>query len=57
MIILAKNLYLTKHSKYINITYYYIRDLQEYKQASVLYILTAEMAANRFSKLLSKKVF
>ena len=57
MITLAKNLYLTKRSKHIDIIYYYICDLQEHKRASVLYVLTTEMAADGFSKPLPKKIF
>ena len=56
-IALAKNPHLTKRSKHIDIAYYYIRDLQERKRASVSYVLTTEMVANRLLKPLSKKVF
>jgi len=57
VIALAKNLHLTECSKHIDIIYYFIRDLQECKRASITYVLTAEIAANRFSKPLSKKAF
>ena len=57
MITLAKNPYLTERLKYIDIAYYFIRDLQERKRASVTYVPTAEMAADGFSKPLPKKIF
>ena len=56
-IALAKNPYLTERSKYINIVYHFIRDLQERKRASVTYILTAKIAANGLLKPLLKKTF
>ena len=51
-IALAKNPYLTKRSKYIDITYYYIRDLQERRRASISYILTVEIVANSVTILI-----
>src|SRR6266536_182439 len=57
VIALAKNPYLTKYSKHIDIAYHFIRDLQERKRASVTYMPTAEMAADGFSKPLPKKIF
>src|SRR6266536_5596928 len=56
-ITLVKNLHLTERSKHIDITYHFIRDLQERKRASVTYVLTAEMATDGFLKPLSKKAF
>jgi len=56
-IALAKNPHLTERLKHIDITYYFIRDLQERKRASVTYMPTTEMTADGFLKLLSKKAF
>ena len=56
-IALAKNPHLTECSKHIDIVYHFIRDLQERKRASVIYVPTAEMAADGFLKPLSKKAF
>src|SRR6266536_5393874 len=56
-IALSKNPHLTERSKHIDIVYHFIHDLQERKRASVTYMPTAEMAADRFSKPLSKKAF
>ncbi len=56
-IILVKNPYLYKRSKYIDISYYYIRDLKERKKIKIIYVLTTEIVANRFTKLLKRIVF
>ena len=53
-ITLAKNPYLTKRLKYINILYHFIRDLQECQRVDIKYILTAQMAADGFTKPLAK---
>ena len=52
-----KNLYLYKRSKYIDISYYYIRDLKERKKIKIIYVLTTEIIANGFTKLLKRIVF
>ncbi len=46
-----------KRSKYIDISYYYIRDLEERKKIKIIYVLTTEIVANRFTKLLKRVVF
>ncbi len=56
-IILAKNPYLYKRSKYIDISYYYIRDLKERKKIKIIYVLITEIVANRFTKLLKRIIF
>ncbi len=44
-------------SKHIDISYYYIRDLEERKKIKITYVLTIEIVANRFTKLLEQVVF
>ncbi len=56
-IILVKNPYLYKRSKYIDISYYYIRDLKERKKIKIIYVLTTEIVANGFTKLLKRIIF
>ena len=56
-ITLAKNPYLYERSKYINISYYYIRDLKEQKKIKIIYVLTTEIVANGFTKLLERVIF
>jgi uncharacterized pyridoxal phosphate-containing UPF0001 family protein len=56
-IALAKNLYLTKRSKHIDISYHYIKDLQEQKKVNIKYILIDYIAADRFAKPLGKILF
>ncbi len=46
-----------KRSKYIDISYYYIRDLEEQKKIKIIYVLTTEIVANRFTKLLEQVAF
>ena len=48
---LVKNPYLYKWSKYINVCYYYIRDLAEKKKLEIEYVPITEMPANRLTKL------
>ncbi len=55
--VLAKNPYLYKRSKYINISYYYIRDLKERKKIKITYVLKMKMVANGFTKLPKRIVF
>jgi hypothetical protein len=54
---LTENLYFYKQSKYIAIVYYFIRDLVEIQKAQVIYIPTAEIIADRITKLLQKVAF
>lgn len=56
-IALAKNPHLTERSKHIDISYHFIRDLQERKRADISYVPTAEMAADGLSKPLARKAF
>ena len=53
VIVLTKNLYLTKRSKYINISYYYVYDLQEKKRVDLKYVSIDEIAADGLSKPLA----
>jgi len=55
--VLVKNSYLYKRSKYIDISYYYIRDLKEQKRIKITYILITEIVADGFTKLLKQVVF
>ena len=57
ILVLVKNLYLYKQSKYIDIQYYYIQNLEVYKQIIVSYILTTSIVADRITKLLDKIAF
>ena len=49
---LAKNLYLYERSKYINIYYYFIRDLIEKGKVDIKYINIVEMIVDGLTKLL-----
>ncbi len=57
MIVLVKNLYLYKRLKYIDISYYYIRDLKKQKKIKITYISITEIVANEFTKLLKRVIF
>jgi len=48
---------LYKRLKYIDISYYYIRDLEEQKKIKITYVPTTEIVADRFTKLLKRVVF
>jgi hypothetical protein len=54
---LVKNLYLHKRSKYINICYYYIRNLSEKKRIQITYVLIKFMFANGLTKLFERVAF
>jgi hypothetical protein len=54
---LVKNPYLYKQSKYINICYYYIRDLAKKSKLDIIYILIVDIATDRFTKPLARIVF
>jgi hypothetical protein len=56
-IALAKNPHLTERSKHIDISYHYVRDLQEKKRVDVKYVPTDEMAADGLSKPLPPAQF
>jgi len=55
--VLVKNPYLYKRSKHIDISYYYIRNLEEQKRIKITYVLIIEIVANKFTKLLKQVVF
>ena len=46
-----------ERSKYINISYYYIRDLKEQKKIKIIYVLITEIIANGFTKPLKRIIF
>ncbi len=46
-----------ERSKYIDISYYYIRDLKKQKKIKIIYVLTTEIVANRFTKPLKRIIF
>ena len=54
---LTKNIHLNKRSKYINICYYFIRDLAEKGELKVNYIPIVEIVADGITKLLARVVF
>ena len=56
-ITLTKNLYLYKRSRYINIKYYYIRDLVKQGKLQIKYIPTTKMVADGFTKPLERTAF
>ena len=56
-IALAKNPHLTERSKHIDISYHYVRDLQEKKRVDIRYVPTDEMAADGLSKPLPPAQF
>ena len=57
LLALVKKLYLYKRSKYIDICYHFIRDLNERGKLDVAYIPTNEMPADGMIKLLQKLGF
>ncbi len=56
-IILTKNIYLNKRSKYVDICYYFIRDLAKKRDLRVNYIPIVEIIADSITKLLARIVF
>jgi len=56
-LIFVKDIYIYERSKYINIVYYYIRDLYKSDCICVVFVLSAKIVANRLTKLLSKNKF
>lgn len=52
-IALAHNPQLTERSKHIDVSYHYIRDLQECEKVDINYVPTIEMAADGFTKPLT----
>ncbi len=46
-----------ERSKYININYYYIRDLKERKKIKITYVPTTDIVANGFTKPLKRVIF
>ena len=56
-LVLIKNLYLHEKFKYIDIYYYYTRDLAKQGRIRLKYISINNMIADGFTKLLKKKLF
>ena len=56
-IALAKNPHLTERSKHIDISYHYVRDLQEKNRVDLKYVPTNEMVADGLSKPLLTTLF
>jgi Reverse transcriptase (RNA-dependent DNA polymerase)/gag-polypeptide of LTR copia-type len=56
-IALAKNPHLHERSKHIDISYHYIRDLEEQKRIKINYVPTTEMIADGFTKPLDRVAF
>ena len=54
---LVKNPRLHERSKHIDIQYHHIRDLEERKRITVLYVLTTEMIVDGMTKLLDRIAF
>ena len=54
---MVKNPYLYKQSKYIDVQYYYIQDLEARKRIAVSYIPTTDIVADRITKLLDRIAF
>ena len=54
---LVKNPYLYEQSKYIDVCYYYIRDLAKKKKLEIKYVPTVEIPANRLTKPLTRIAF
>ena len=57
ILIFVKNPYLHKCSKYIDICYYFICNLAEKRRLNIKFIPTAEIVADRVTKLLQKVAF
>ena len=51
---LVKNPYFYERSKYINISYYFIRDLVEKRRLEIIYILTQDITADGMTKPLGR---
>ena len=56
-ITLTKNVHLNERLKYVNICYYFIRDLAKKGDLRVNYILTADIVADGITKLLARVAF
>ena len=56
-IALIKNPYITKRLKYIDVYYYFIRDLAKRERLEITYILTNRIVTNRITKPLAYIVF
>jgi len=53
----VKNPYFYKRSKYIDISYHFIRDLAEKKRLIITYIPTGEMIADGMTKPLARVAY
>ena len=56
-IALTKNPHITERSKYIDVCYYFIRDLAERERLEITYIPTNRMVADGMTKLLARVAF
>ena len=56
-ITLIKNPYITERLKYINVYYYFIRDLAKRERLEITYILTNRIVTNGITKLLAYIAF
>lgn len=54
---LVKNPYLHERSKHIDVSYYFMRDLETQKRFSITYIPTNQIIADGFTKQLEKALF
>ena len=54
---LVKNPYLYERLKYINISYYFIRDLVEKRRLEITYILTQDITADGITKPLGRVAY
>ncbi len=54
---LVKNVYIYKKLKYIDVTYYYIRDLCKNNRIRVAFVSNVKIIANKLTKLLLKNKF
>jgi hypothetical protein len=55
-LIFIQNLYIYDRLKYINIVYYYIRNLKKYRRINIEYIGTDNIIADSLNKLLIKLI-
>ena len=56
-ITLTKNVYLNERSKYVDICYYFIRDLAKKEDLKVDYIPIVEIVTDSITKLLARVAF
>ena len=56
-IALTKNPHLHERLKHINVCYHFVQDIAEQGKLEVAYVLTANIVANRITKLLQRVAF